>query len=127
MVKLSLGIGLGLIAIVFTDLLKGIGVGLLVGVFYVIRTNHHAAVTMVNDGDNWMLRFNKDMSIVNKAELKRRLRAVPDRSNLIVDATKSLYVDGDIYETLREFEPAAKFRGISIEYHNFFSKQLSTR
>ena len=116
-----------LVAIVFTDLLKGIAIGLLTGVFFVIRSNHHAALTLVNDGDSWLLRFNKDMSFVNKAELKRRLRSVPDNARLMVDGTKSLYVDGDIYETLKEFETAAGYRGIRLEYHHFFDKQLVVR
>ncbi len=112
------------VAIVFTDLLKGIGIGLLAGVFFVIRSNHHSAITVVSDGESWLLRFNKDMSFVNKAELKRRLRKLPDQSRLIVDGTKALYVDGDIYETLKEFETSATFRGIALEYHNVFDKQL---
>lgn len=116
-----------LVAIVFTDLLKGIGIGLLCSVFFVIRSNHHAAITLVSQDNHWLLRFNKDMSFVNKAEMKRRLRSIPNASLLIVDGTKSLYVDGDIYETLKDFETAASFRGIRLEYHNFFDKQLSTR
>jgi MFS superfamily sulfate permease-like transporter len=115
------------VAIVFTDLLKGIGIGLLTSVFFVIRSNHHASITLVNEGENWLLRFNKDMSFVNKAEIKRRLRRIPSGSRLIVDGTKSLYVDGDIYETLKEFETAASFRDIQIEYHNVFGKQLKNR
>jgi len=113
------------VAIVFTDLLTGIAIGFLTGVFFVIRTNHRTAITVVDDGETWLMRFNKDISFVNKAELKRRLRKMPDRSRLIVDGTKALYVDGDIYETLREFETAASYRGITIEYHNVFDKQLS--
>jgi MFS superfamily sulfate permease-like transporter len=116
-----------LVAIVLTDLLKGIAVGLLTGVFFVIRSNHHASLTLVNEGENWLLRFNKDMSFVNKAELKRQLRSVPDNARLLVDGTKSLYVDNDIYETLKEFETAASYRGIRLEYHHFFDKQLVTR
>lgn len=112
------------VAIVFTDLLTGIGIGLLAGVFFVIRSNHHAAITVVRDEDNVLMRFSKDMSFVNKAALKRALRRIPDNAFVIVDGTNSLYVDGDIYETLREFETAASFRGIRLEYHNFFDKQL---
>jgi hypothetical protein len=67
------------------------------------------------------------MSFVNKAEIKRRLRRIPSGTRLIVDGTKSLYVDGDIYETLKEFETAASFRDIQIEYHNVFGKQLKNR
>ncbi|MFO1460158.1 MAG: SulP family inorganic anion transporter [Verrucomicrobiota bacterium] len=114
-----------LVAIVMTDLLKGIAVGLLSGLFFVIRSNHHAAITLVSQDNHWLLRFNKDMSFVNKAELKRQLRGIPNHAILIVDATKSLYVDGDIYETLKEFETGASFRGIRLEFHNFFNKQLS--
>jgi MFS superfamily sulfate permease-like transporter len=115
-----------LAAIVFTDLLRGIACGLLVGLFFVIRSNHHAATTLVSDGKDWMLRFNKDMSFVNKQELKRRLRGVPDRTHLIVDGTKALYIDRDIYETLQDFEASAGFRGITLEYHNLAGKQITS-
>lgn len=113
-----------LISIVFTDLLVGIGIGLLSGLFFVVRSNHHASVTLVSHEGSWLLRFNKDMSFVNKAELKRRLREIPDEAHLIVDGTKALLVDRDIYETLKEFETAASFRGIRLEYHNLFGKHL---
>ncbi len=113
-----------IIAIVFTDLLTGIGIGLLAGILFVVRSNYHAAITLVREGDNFLMRFSKDMSFVNKSALKRVLRGLPDNAFLIVDGTKSLYVDGDIYETMTEFETAASFRGIKIEYHNFFDKRL---
>lgn len=112
-----------LVAIVLTDLLRGIAVGLLAGVFFVMRSNHHSATTLVNEGRDWLLRFNKDVSFVNKSEVKRRLRCVPDGARLIVDGTKALYVDNDIYDTLREFETSAGFRGIQIEYHQVFGKK----
>lgn len=112
------------VAIVFTDLLKGIAIGLLTGLFFVIRSNYHAAITVVNRDSDWLMRFNKDVSFIHKAELKRKLRDIPDGAHLIVNGTKALYVDGDIYETLREFESGASFRNITLEYHNFLDKQL---
>jgi len=114
-------------AIVVTDLLKGICCGLVVGVFFVMRSNHHSAVTLVSEGRDWMLRFNKDLSFINKQELKRRLREVPDGARLIVNGTKALYVDRDVYETLEEFQTAAKYRQIEIEYHDVFGKELFRR
>lgn len=113
------------VAIVFTDLLMGIAIGLMTGVFFVMQSNHRSAITVVNDGESWLMRFNKDVSFVNKAELKRRLRKIPDQAHLIIDGTKALYVDRDIYETVREFETAASFRGISLEFYNFHDKQLN--
>jgi len=114
-------------AIVMTDLLRGICCGLVVGVFFVMRFNHRSAVTLVSEGRDWMLRFNKDLSFINKQELKRRLREVPDGARLIVNGTKALYVDRDVYETLEEFQTAAKYRQIEIEYHDVFGKELFQR
>lgn len=111
------------VAIVLTDLITGIGIGLLSSIFFVIRSNHRAAITMVQEDNNVLLRFSKDMSFVNKSALKRTLLRIPDNAHVIIDGTKALCVDGDIYETFKEFEIAASYRGIQIEYHNFFNKQ----
>lgn len=104
-----------IVAIVMTDLLIGIGIGLLAGIFFVMRSNHHAAVTLVNEGAFWLMRFNKDMTFVNKAEVKRKLRQVPDNTELIVNGSKSLIIDHDIHELINEFSFGARFRGIKVE------------
>jgi len=113
------------LGIVFTDLLKGIALGVLTGVFFVIRSNYRAAVTLVNRDDCWLMRFNKDVSFIHKVDIKRLLRDIPDRAHLIVDGTKASYIDRDVYETVREFESGSSYRGITLEYHHFFDKQLA--
>ena len=110
-------------AIVFTDMLKGIGLGLVAGLFFVIRANRHSAMCLVNEGTDWMLRFNKDILFIHKQELKRCLRRVPDGANLVINGTAAQVVDRDIYETLEEFETAARFRGIRVEGHNVAGKE----
>ncbi len=109
------------VAIVFSDLLVGIGVGVAVGLFFVIRANHHAAITLVNQDDYYLIRFNKDISFVNKAELKEKLMQIPDNSKVIIDATKSLFTDHDIYEIVGEFGESAAYRNISVELKHFIS------
>ena len=113
------------VGIVFTDLLKGIAMGVLTGVFFVIRSNSRAAITVVSRDDCHLLRFNKDVSFIHKVDLKRMLREMPDGTHLIVDGTKALYIDRDVYEVIREFEAGASLRGITLEYHHFFDKQLA--
>lgn len=106
-------------AIVVTDLLKGVLVGFLFGLFFVIRMNHHQAITVVNEDRYYLLRFNKDASFVNKHELRNRLRGVPAGAHLIVDATRALYVDHDIREVIEDFRRLAPYRGITVEFRNF--------
>lgn len=112
-----------IVAIVMTDLLTGIGVGLLTSIFYVIRANHHASLTLVQDDDTWMIRFNKDVTFVNKAELKKQLRKIPDNTKVVINGRKAQLIDHDIYETLGEFAEAATYRNIYVEYHNVFGKR----
>lgn len=111
-----------LVAIVATDLLIGIGIGLAIGVTYIIRTNMIKSVVLVNDGAHFLLRFNKDMSFVNKAELKHNLRSIPDNSEVIIDGTKIHFIDHDIYEEMSEFASGAPYRSITVEYRHIFGK-----
>ena len=113
------------VAIVFTDLLKGIAMGLVTGLYFVVRANHHSALALVHEGRDWMLRFNKDILFIHKQELKRCLRQVPDGAHLMINGTAAQVVDRDIYETLEEFETAARYRNITIERHNVAGKERS--
>lgn len=111
------------VVVVATDILVGVATGLLVSVFFLMRAYHRSAMTLAHEGNNYLLRLNKDMSFVNKSKLKETLRQVPDNAFLIVDGIKALYIDHDIYETLKDFEVAAKHRGITIEYRHYFGKE----
>lgn len=115
------------VAIVVTDLLTGITVGMVVGFFFVIRTNHHAAITIVSQDAYYLVRFNKDLSFINKNELKEKLMRIPANANLIIDGTRSTFIDNDIYDVVKDFEENAKFRNISIELKHFHSKAQNFR
>ena len=115
------------LAIVFSDLLTGVLIGLICGVIFVIRTNHHSAFTLVHRETMYLLRFNKDASFVNKTELKTKLASLPERSSLIVDATKSIFIDSDIYDLFTDFDEGARHREIHVEYKQFHNKSQNYR
>ncbi|HMV86485.1 MAG TPA: SulP family inorganic anion transporter [Blastocatellia bacterium] len=115
------------LAIVFTDLLTGVLIGIVFGVFFVIRTNHHSALTLVNQDNYYLIRFNKDASFVNKTELKDKLLRIPPDSKLIIDGTKAGFIDNDIYDVVTDFLESARYRKIDVELKNFSSKAQSYR
>ncbi|MBU3741185.1 MAG: SulP family inorganic anion transporter [Candidatus Kapabacteria bacterium] len=115
------------VMVVATDILLGVAIGILASIFFVMRANDHAAFTVVNDGKNHLIRFNKDVSFINKSRLKDILRSIPDDAFLIVDGAKALCIDHDVYEMIAEFEQAASFRNIHIEYHNYHGKERPWR
>jgi MFS superfamily sulfate permease-like transporter len=113
------------IAIVFTDLLLGVAIGIVFGVIFVIRTNHHSAFTLVSQDNAYLLRFNKDASFVNKTELKNKLSSLPSGSSIIIDGTKAVFIDNDIYDVIADFKESAPFRNITLEMKDFYEKTQS--
>lgn len=106
------------LAIVFTDLLTGVLVGLALGIFFVIRQNHHESISVVSQGNHYLMRFNKDATFVNKSELRTKLRMIPAGSHLIIDGVKAGYIDRDIVEVVDDFRLLAPYQGITLEVDN---------
>jgi len=115
------------LAIVFTDLLIGVLIGVVFGVIFVIRTNHHAAFTLVHQDSMYLLRFNKDASFVNKSELKDKLASLPAQSSVIIDGTKAIYIDSDLYDVIADFREGAQHKQITIEFKQFHNKSQNYR
>jgi MFS superfamily sulfate permease-like transporter len=103
------------IAILVTNLLIGIFIGISVGLFYVLKSNFHQAISMVKHGNNYLLRLNKDVSFLNKALLRKTFERIPDGSYIIIDGGQSLFIDADIIDTIKDFILNASSRNIVVE------------
>ncbi|MGN5373452.1 SulP family inorganic anion transporter [Sphingomonas hankookensis] len=107
-----------ILAILFTDLLKGIVVGLVVGFVFVIARNFRPAVTFVQDGDgpgaSCMVRAKRNLYFIHKVELTRELEKVPDNCTVVIDLSATSYVDLDNIDIINGFIKNAGYRGISV-------------
>ena len=114
------------VSIYFTDLLMGIGIGLAVGIVYVIRANFHSAFTKVTKDNQVLIRFNKDASFIHKAEIIKALNQVPENARVIIDGTKAWFIDHDVYQMVEDFKNTAINRNIETELIHF-SKRKARR
>ncbi len=103
-----------ILAILFTDLLIGVIVGIAVSLCFILISNYKTSIMIYEDKGNYLLRFNKDVSFLNKKNLKALLNQVPDGAHLLIDATKADFVDIDIIETIDDFIQSAKNKNIRI-------------
>jgi len=103
------------LAILLSDLLIGITIGILVGLFFVLKTNFHRALLSVNENGNYLIRLTKDVSFLNKALLRQTFKDIPDGSRVIIDGSRSAFIDQDILETISDFRESAGNRDISVE------------
>ena len=104
-----------IVAILLTDLLKGITIGILVGLFFVLKTNFRRSIISVNEKDSYLIRLTHDVTFLNKALLRQTLRDIPNGSKVIIDGTRPSFVDQDIAETITDFCDSAANRQIRVE------------
>lgn len=103
-----------LVAIVLTDLLKGVMIGIIIGLFYVVRSNFRTAIFVVNDQNRYLLRLRKDISFFVKPKLKELLEGIPENSVLVIDMSRVEFIDRDIQDTIEEYRQHAHLKNIRV-------------
>jgi len=103
-----------IVAIINTDLLKGILVGILFGLYYVVRSNFKSSVFVMKDEFRYLIRFSKEVSFLNKPYLKSSLEKIPENTAVLIDATKSEFIDQDIVEMINDYIINAQIRNIRV-------------
>ncbi len=108
-----------ILGIVFTDLLTGIGIGLVVAVFYVLYNNYKKPFLFESENhinaDTLRLELAEDVTFINKASIQRTLNQIPDNTKLVIDASKSINIDHDVIEIIEEFQTNAQYRNIDVK------------
>ncbi|HZY81031.1 MAG TPA: SulP family inorganic anion transporter, partial [Cyclobacteriaceae bacterium] len=103
------------VAIVFTNLLLGVFIGILASVFFILKTNFQEAVIMVGDGRNYLLKFTKNVSFLNKSTIRSKFQTIPSNSSVVIDGKEAHFVDADVKEAIRDFIETSKTRQIEVE------------
>lgn len=112
------------VAIVFTDLLWGIIIGIIVGLFFVLHSNFKTSVFVVQDKNSYLFRLRKDVSFLNKPILKRKLEKVPANSYVLIDAIRADFIDKDVIEVINDFMRHAHLKNISVEIKRTVHKPM---
>lgn len=108
------------VGIVFTDLLVGISLGLLVGIVVVlIKSYQNSHFLHIEDKSNGAHKIKmtlaEEVTFFNKGAILKELDSLPENSYLELDVRKTRYLDNDIVEILEDFSSKAKNRNIDIK------------
>ena len=108
------------VGIVFTDLLVGIGLGLLVGIVVILlKSYQNSHFLHIQDKSNGKHRIKmelaEEVTFFNKGAILKELDSLPRDTYLEFDVTKTRYLDYDIVEILDDFAFKAKERNIDIK------------
>lgn len=108
------------IGIVFTDLLVGIGLGLLVGIVVILlksyQNSHFLHIEDNSNGKNRIkMTLAEEVTFFNKGAILKELDNLPRDTYFEFDVTNTRYLDYDIIEILEDFAFKAKEKNIDIK------------
>ena len=118
-----------ILGIVFTDLLMGIGMGLVVAIFFVLYNNYKIPFLfekenhVSNDGVI-RLELAEEITFLNKANIQRALNQIPAGSKVIIDGSRTITIDHDVLEIINDFKIQAELKNIDLEIINRLRKGL---
>ncbi|GAA4156943.1 SulP family inorganic anion transporter [Chryseobacterium ginsenosidimutans] len=112
------------VAVVATDLLKGVGIGLAISVFYILQGNmkraYYLSKEKLDDADGINIKLAEEVSFLNKAAIKKTLKNIKPNSNVTIDARGTSYIATDVLEMIQDFANIrAKEEDITVELLGF--------
>lgn len=107
------------VGILLTDLLAGIAMGLGVAVFHLLWINLRNPYFLAEErhdehGDTYTIHLAEDVTFLNRAAILQTLAAIPPHTRVVIDATRCVHLDYDVYEILTEFVAKAPANDILV-------------
>ncbi|MEO1482575.1 MAG: SulP family inorganic anion transporter [Myxococcota bacterium] len=103
------------LAILFTDLLVGVMIGLVLGSVTTLAQDTHQRFSVMRDGDDYYVLLNQNLSFVHRNAFRDALYRIPNGSYVVVDGERVTYVDYDMSEALQDFLIHAEECQIDVE------------
>lgn len=109
-----------ILGIVFTNLLYGIGLGLVVAFMQILwinfKTPYHYDPDSAVEGEPVKIELSEDVSFLNKAGILHTLNLLKNGTHVIIDTTRTQSIHYDVIEILDDFNQNSKTRDIKVEF-----------
>ena len=108
------------VAIVFTDLLVGVAIGMAIAVGAILignlKNTYHLHQGQLEGVNMIRIELSQEVSFLNKAALTMTLDRLPNDCTVVIDATKTFYIDFDVLEMIREFEQMELEKALCFQF-----------
>lgn len=105
-------------AILFTDLLIGVLIGVVYALYFLIKHTYRAGFTMEEKSEGHTQHFTivlaLNVSFLNKKKFTDVLDNIPEYSIVEINGTDSVYIDNDILEIFHDYKSKAHHKHIQL-------------
>jgi MFS superfamily sulfate permease-like transporter len=107
-----------ILAILFTDLLIGIGIGMVVGVYFILKVNYKNPycyqIDETEDFSTIKINLSENVTFLNKASVAQTLNTLPENSKVEINGENSIYIAPDVLEIIYDFKISAQDKKIEL-------------
>ena len=112
------------VAVVATDLLRGVALGMMINIIFILIGNSKRAYNFniedYRDGDVIKIDLAQEVSFLNKAAIKDTLNKIPPNSKVEINASSTVYISHDVLDLISEFkEIKAKDLNLKVKLSGF--------
>ncbi len=106
------------VVILFTDLLIGVTMGLLISIYFIIQNNfkedYRITKTQHRGLETQHIYLNSNVTFMNKVKLRKVLDEIPEYTVLTIDGSNCNFIDYDILEIISEYHNKAHNRHVQL-------------
>jgi len=114
-----------IVAMLFSDLLKGIGLGMVVAIFIILRNNFKVPYKLISEelvGKNKLkILLSEDVTFLNKASILKTLNEIPDDFHVEIDGSNTQFIHHDVFEIIEDFKISCQTRNIELSLTNVYT------
>jgi MFS superfamily sulfate permease-like transporter len=107
-----------IIAMLFTDLLVGVGIGIAYSCYFIFKNTYKAGYTLETKTEGHIKHYYFNLAInvsfINKKRIKDELEKIPKYSVVHIEGSHSVYIDYDVTEIINEFKSKAHHKHIEL-------------
>lgn len=104
-----------IIGILASDLLSGIGIGLILSFYFLLRSKPAMALQLVSIDDRHLIRLQGEVNFMHKGKLKNFIEHLPSNSKVELDGRDATEIDEDIIDALNDYLLKAQRKGVEVK------------
>ncbi len=116
-----------IVAILFTDLLQGILIGMGVAIFYILRNVYRSPYQFEKDDEGArqriVIKLAEEVTFINKGSMLLTLRKLPENSIVTIDGSQTRNIDYDVLEVIENFKETAQHKNIELNLKSVKNNQ----
>lgn len=108
-----------IVVMLFSDLLKGVAVGIVVSIFFILKQNYKSPFKMIQEKIDGRLfifvKLSQNVTFINKGKFIELFKGIPSGAEVHIDGGRCSFIDKDVLEIISAFKQSAHIHRIKVK------------